>query len=134
MPVHGFNHLNIRTPDFEQTVNFLTQALGMTLSSVPGVASTAKAAWILDEGGTAIFHLASADIAYSKGEVLPYPPLRGSGAVHHVALTCTDVDAMRRRLRECRIEFRESSPEPAVRQIFVCDPSGIRFELNFREP
>jgi catechol 2,3-dioxygenase-like lactoylglutathione lyase family enzyme len=132
MPVHGFNHLNIRTPDFQRTVEFLTTALGMTLSPIPGQASTQKAAWILDTSGSAVLHLASADVPYSKGEVLPDPPPRGTGVIHHVALTCADFEAMRARLRALSLEFRENIPEQGVRQLFVTDPSGITFELNFR--
>jgi hypothetical protein len=35
MPVLSFNHLNVRTPDFGRTVNFLRDALGMKVSPVP---------------------------------------------------------------------------------------------------
>ncbi|MGB8363867.1 MAG: VOC family protein [Rhizomicrobium sp.] len=133
MPVHGFNHLNIRTPDFRRTVEFLRDALGMRVSPVPGLDSTEKAAWILDDSGTAVLHLASADVPYSKNEVLPDPPPRGSGAIQHVALTCTDIEAMRAKLRALNLEFRENNPEKGVRQIFVKDPSDITLELNFRD-
>jgi len=133
MPVHGFNNLNVRTPEFKRTVEFLTGALGMGLSPVPGLASTEKAAWILDHSGTAVLHLASADVPYSRDEVLPEPPPRGSGAIHHIALTCTDIGAMRARLCGLNVEFRENIPEQGVSQIFVKDPTGILFELNFRE-
>jgi catechol 2,3-dioxygenase-like lactoylglutathione lyase family enzyme len=133
MSVHGFYHLNIRTPDFKRTVEFLTDALGMRVSPVPGLASSEKAAWVLDSSGTAVLHLASADVPYSKDEVLPNPPPRGSGAIHHVALRCTDIKAMRARLRAVNLEFRENIPEQGVSQIFVKDPSGITFELNFRD-
>ncbi len=134
MPVYGFNHVNIRTPEFRRTLGFFTEALGMSVAVVPGLASAEKAAWILDEDGTALFHVASADVAYSPSEVLPDPPLRASGAIHHVALTCTDLVAMRDRLRHLGLTFRENSPDQGVRQIFVTDPSGITFELNFRMP
>jgi catechol 2,3-dioxygenase-like lactoylglutathione lyase family enzyme len=133
MTVQGFNHLNIRTPEFGRTISFFTEALGMSLSVVPGLTSTERAAWILDANGTALFHVARADVAYSQGEVLPDPPLRNSGAIHHVALTCTDLGDMRERLRRLSIKARENSPAPGVRQLFVIDPSGITFELNFRE-
>jgi catechol 2,3-dioxygenase-like lactoylglutathione lyase family enzyme len=133
MPIQGFNHLNIRTPEFERTISFFTEALGMSLSPVPGLISTERAAWILDTTGSALFHVARADVAYSQDEVLPNPPLRNSGAIHHVALTCTDLADMRERLQRLGIKSRENSPAPGVRQIFVIDPSGITFELNFLE-
>lgn len=134
MTVHGFNHVNIRTPEFRRTLGFFTDALGMSVTAVPGLASTERTAWILDEDGTALFHVAGADVAYSPSEMLPDPPLRDSGAIHHVALTCTDLVAMRERLRRVGLTFRENSPAHGVRQIFVTDPSGITFELNFQSP
>jgi catechol 2,3-dioxygenase-like lactoylglutathione lyase family enzyme len=131
MPVGGFNHLNIRTPDYEQTLAFLSNALGMSITPVAGRDTIEQAAWALDDRGMALLHLAGAHVPYSKDEKLPDPPFRGSGAIHHVALTCTDYEAMRGRLSAQEVTFRENVPEPGVRQIFVQDPTGITFELNF---
>lgn len=50
-----------------------------------------------------------------------------------MALTCTDIEAMRAKLRALNLEFRENNPEKGVRQIFVKDPSDITLELNFRD-
>ena len=108
MAVLGFNHLNIRSPDFKRTVEFLRDALGMAVTPVPGHESNEKAVWIHDANGTPILHLASADVAYSATEVLPEKPPRGSGAIHHVAFSCTDYDSMRARLTELGVDFRES--------------------------
>jgi hypothetical protein len=40
---------------------------------------------------------------------------------------------MRERLAIQEVPYRENVPEPGVRQMFVQDPTGITFELNFRE-
>ena len=134
MPVLGFNHLNVRTPDFGRTVDFLRDALGMKVSPVPDHDSIEKAAWIYDDHGTPVLHLASADVTYSPTEVLPAEPPRGSGAIHHVALSCADFDAMRARLTALNLSFRENYiPKTGVRQIFVRDPTDILLELNFSE-
>jgi catechol 2,3-dioxygenase-like lactoylglutathione lyase family enzyme len=134
MPVLGFNHLNIRTPDFKRTVEFLRDALGMRVSPLPESDSIEKTAWIYDDSGAPVLHLASADLRYSPTEVLPAEPPRGSGAVHHVALSCADFEAMRARLTALDISFRENHfPKTGVRQIFVRDPTDILLELNFRE-
>jgi catechol 2,3-dioxygenase-like lactoylglutathione lyase family enzyme len=134
MPVTGLNHLNIRTPDFKRTVDFLRDALGMRVSPVPESKSIEKGAWIYDDTGVPVLHLASADVAYSPTEVLPAEPPRGSGAIHHVAFTCVDFEGTRARLTALDLTFREShSPKTGVRQIFVRDPTDILFELNFIE-
>lgn len=133
MPILGVNHLNIRTPDFISTIEFLRNALGMVVSTVPGFDTTEKAAWAYDDAGVPILHLARADVAYSPSEVLPAESPRGSGAIHHVAISCTDFEAMKARLVAFGASFREGTPEPGVRQIFVRDPTDIRIELNFRE-
>ena len=128
----GFNHLNVRSPDFKRTVDFLREALGMAVTPVPGHESNEKAVWVYDANGSPILHMASSDIPYSATEVLPDNPPRGSGAIHHVAFTCTDYDGMRARLIELGVEIRENhDATTGVRQIFVRDPSDINFELNF---
>jgi catechol 2,3-dioxygenase-like lactoylglutathione lyase family enzyme len=131
MPVLGLNHINIRTPDFQQTVAFLRDALDMVATAIPGHDDIEVAAWLRDESGHPVLHLASADLTYVPDEVLPVIAPRGSGAVHHIALTCSGYDAIRQRLLDRDQEFRENVPEPGVRQIFVIDPTGITFELNF---
>jgi catechol 2,3-dioxygenase-like lactoylglutathione lyase family enzyme len=133
MAVLGFNHLNIRTPDFKRTVDFLRDVLGMKVSPLPGRDSIDEAAWVYDESGVPMLHLASSEIPYSPTEILPTEPPRGSGAIHHVALSCNDFEAMRNRLTQREVSFRENhNPSTGVRQIFVRDPTDILFELNFR--
>jgi len=132
MPVLGLNHVNVRTPDFKRTVEFLRDALGMRVTAVPGYESNDKAAWAYDRGGVPVLHLASSDVAYSPDEVLPVEPPRGSGAVHHIALTCADFEDMRARLAALSLSFRENHiAEMGLRQLFVKDPTGILLELNF---
>lgn len=134
MPVLGLNHLNIRTPDFKRTVDFLRDALGMKVSPVPEFDSIEKAAWIYDDSGVPVLHLARADVPYSPTEVLPDEAPRGSGAIQHVALSCADFEAMRSRLTALDLSFRENYlPKAGIRQIFVRDPTDILLELNFRE-
>ena len=134
MPVLGLDHLNVRTPDFKRTVDFLRDALGMKVSPVPDFDSIEKAVWVYDESGAPVLHLASSDVRYSPTEVLPAEPPRGSGAVHHVALACADFEAMRARLTALDVSFRENHiAKTGVWQIFVRDPTEILFELNFGE-
>jgi catechol 2,3-dioxygenase-like lactoylglutathione lyase family enzyme len=134
MPVLGLNHVNIRTPEFKRTVEFLRETLGMTVSPVPNAVSIEKAAWLCDHTGQPILHLASADVPYSPTERLPAVAPRGSGAIQHIALSCSDFNGTRARLAALNISFRESAiPEAGIRQIFVRDPTDIVLELSFSE-
>ncbi|HTV95192.1 MAG TPA: VOC family protein [Steroidobacteraceae bacterium] len=134
MPVLGLDHVNVRTPDFKRTVEFLRDALGMTVSPPPSRESIDKGAWVYDHGGAPVLHLASADVAYSPSEVLPAEAPRGSGAIHHIALSCADFAATRARLIALDVSFRENHvADMGIRQIFVRDPTDILLELNFRE-
>ena len=132
MTVIGFDHLNIRTPDFARTLAFLQDALGMRASPLPQFDTMDSTAWVYNSEGAPVLHLASADVRYAPDEVLADPPPRGSGAIQHVALACIGYDEMRARLETVGAAYRENVPEPGVRQIFVSDPSAILFELNFR--
>ena len=87
MPVLGLNHINIRTPDCQATVNFLRDALDLVVTAVPGHGQIDKAAWVHDAACEPIRHLDSADIACTPAEVLPAVPSRGSGAIHRGALS-----------------------------------------------
>ena len=123
MPVLGLNHLNIRTPEFKRTVEFLRDALGMNVSPVPECDSIEQAAWIHDDSGMPVLHLARAEVPYSPTEVLPDEAPRGSGAIHHLALSCADFEAMRSRLTALSLSFRENHiPKAGIRQIFVRIP------------
>jgi catechol 2,3-dioxygenase-like lactoylglutathione lyase family enzyme len=134
MPVLGLNHINVRTPDFTRTVEFLREALGMKVTAAAETVPIDKAAWIYDDAGVPVLHLASSAVPYSPTEVLPANPPRGSGAIHHIALTCADFEGMRARLTALDVGFRERhDPEAGLRQIFVRDPTDIMFELNCRE-
>jgi catechol 2,3-dioxygenase-like lactoylglutathione lyase family enzyme len=132
MAVLGVDHLNIRTPNLKSTLDFLRDALGMRVSPVPPRDSTDKGAWVYDDSGAPVLHLASADVRYSPTEVLPTDAPRGSGAIHHVAFSCSDFEAMKERLMRLGVSFRENhNRDTGVRQIFVREPTDILIELNF---
>lgn len=132
MPIQGLNHINIRTPEFQRTIEFLRDALGLNVVPPTGYTSIDRAAWICDESGNDLLHLSSADVPYSPTDILPDEAPRGSAAVHHIAFTCSDYEGMLSRLTALNVAFRENYVARLdVRQIFVQDPIGITFELNF---
>lgn len=132
MQVDAIDHVNIRTPDVIGTGRFFADALAMTLTSSPGNADPAKAAWVCDAGGRAVVHLAAYDILYPWEEEPPLPPPGGSGRLHHVALRCTGYLATAERLSARGLSFRRNEvPQAGLRQLFVEEPNGILLELNF---
>jgi catechol 2,3-dioxygenase-like lactoylglutathione lyase family enzyme len=58
---------------------------------------------------------------------------KDTGPFDHVAFHGTDFDAMRARLVDSGMEFRERVvPGGALKQLFVPDPEGVLVEINFR--
>ena len=57
----------------------------------------------------------------------------GPGAFDHVAFQGDDFDAMRARLTDAGLTFRERVvPGGRLKQLFVPDPEGVLVEINFR--
>src|SRR5262245_56314785 len=133
MPVTGLNHINIRTPDYARALAFFQEALGMRAVAVPGRDEIDEAAWICDDTGFPVLHMASAEVRYSSSEILPPDPPRGSGAIHHIAFSRSDYSTMRDRLTQLNVGFRENVPAEGNRQMLVEAPYNIMLELNFSE-
>lgn len=127
MTVNSLDHVNIRVPDPEATAAFLIDILGMKRSAE-------RATWIVDAAGHPAIHIGSADSTYPSDEWRPFKSREDSGAVHHVALACTGIDAVLTRLDATGIDYRINDiPMASLRQVFVVEPGGVMLELNFRE-
>lgn len=132
MPVCGMDHVNIRTRDVQATRDFFQDVLGMEYGA-SSVSNGTQSAWMRDANGHAVIHIGHVD-AYPDTIQRPFVAGSNNGAVHHVAFQCTDYDAMRDRLTDKGLRFRENAvPAFGLRQIFVDEPNGILLELNFME-
>ncbi len=61
------------------------------------------------------------------------PAGSGTGAIDHVAFTCTDLPAMLERLERTGTPYRKrEAPAADLVQLFVQDPAGVKVELNFQ--
>lgn len=135
MAVAGLDHVNIRVADVAATFAFYRDALGMEAGGLPGMDASENGGWIRDTKGDPIIHVGRVGMAYPSDGAAPPEARSGSGAVHHVALNCTDRPAMSRRLADLGIAWTENHvPQVQLRQMFVTDPNGILLELNFLEP
>jgi catechol 2,3-dioxygenase-like lactoylglutathione lyase family enzyme len=132
MPVLGLQHLNIRTPDPARTIAFFRDVLLMRVGPAPRSTSMENGAWVFDADDVAVVHIARVGLAYPTDERIPFKESRGSGALHHIALTCTAFDDTLARIRSLGLECHENHmAQIKLHQIFVSDPNGILFELNF---
>lgn len=132
MAVHGIDHINIRTSNMAATLAFLKSVLGINPQPVNGLRSMDKVAWVCDDDGRAIIHVVRSDIPNAPGEPVPAQAGPGSGAIHHVALNCSNYEQMRGRIVASGTPFRERDVKQlGLRQLFVEDPCGITYELNF---
>jgi catechol 2,3-dioxygenase-like lactoylglutathione lyase family enzyme len=145
MKVRKLDHYNIRTTKFDETVRFYVDVLGMRNGRPPGLPADLPPGWIYDDSDCPIVHLMALDPVdpeksyanasrhrggLDNGEP---PAFRGSGAIDHIALECTDYDDAYARLERAKVTFYANDvPQLNLRQLFTKDPNGITLELNFR--
>ncbi len=131
MPIDAIDHVNIRTDDVEGTARFFAEVLEMEIRETPGIPDRRKAAWLCDAEGRPVIHLGTGDVLYpweNSGAIAE----AGSGRIHHVALRCTGYDTLCARLEaQGRAYNVNAIPEAGLRQLFIEEPNGITFELNF---
>lgn len=133
MTVRALDHVNIRTTDIVGTVTFFRDVLQLDVRPAPGVTSIEQACWAYDADERPIFHIGPADGVYPSDDIAPFTPARGGGAVHHVALECDDVEAIKARLIAAGLAFAENRlPDFGLTQLFVQEANGVLLELNFR--
>lgn len=124
MPVEDIIHVNIKTLDLEATDRFYTEVLGMTFADRPDLG--VPGSWY-DFGKTQV-HVLAGDAALDADGGFT----SGGGAIDHVALSAHGYDGMREVLRKHKCYFCENDlPDANLWQLFVKDPNGVTWELNF---
>jgi catechol 2,3-dioxygenase-like lactoylglutathione lyase family enzyme len=130
MLVKGIDHVNILTEDLARTAAFYADVLGLRAGDPPANLDPAQIQWMFQDDGHPVFHLSRPGSLL--GEDVQAVPAGHTGAVHHVALECTDYDAMIGRLTALGVEHSTNHvPAIGLGQIFVRDPNGVLLELNF---
>jgi len=125
--VQSIDHINLRTPQLEETLSFYEQLLGLRRGRAAGM-DQARNAWLYDDADKPIIHVNMPE----ESEAVPEPI--HSGRLHHVALDCAGFDGTVDRIAELGLESSHNYiDEIGLRQIFVFDPNGVRLELNFRK-
>ncbi len=123
MGIEAFQHVNTRSADVDRTKAFYVDVIGLTAGERPPFAF--QGYWLY-LAGQAVLHL----VQRAPGD----RHHDGTGNLDHVAFLASDYGAMRARLVERGLPFREAVvPRDGTRQIFVKDPDGLTIELNFPE-
>jgi catechol 2,3-dioxygenase-like lactoylglutathione lyase family enzyme len=119
MPIRFVHHINIVTPRLEESRAFFVDVLGLRQGPRPGFSSTGY--WLY-AGERAVVHIQAA--------TLEVGPSRRS-VLNHFAFEVAGLDALLDRLDRYGAPYQLTTvPGTRVRQVFVEDPSGVRFELS----
>lgn len=130
MTVKTLDHVNIQTRDMAGTIAFYGELLGLVARTAPR-RKPEERQWLY-AGDRAVIHLNlfGTDNTYER-EVIPGGP---TGAIHHVAFECDDLEGMVSRLEARGLRYeRAELPEIGLTQLFVVDPNNVLLELNFRD-
>ena len=126
MRIKHLDHVNIRTPLFEETLAFYEAALG--LKRGPGASANGRAQnmWLYAENGAAVIHVNG---PRDSEEVAP---VGQASRLHHVAFACAGLAAARTRLAQAGVAVHEVPlPTRNAMQLNITDPNGILVELQF---
>ena len=132
MGIKGVDHINLRVVDVMATLKFYTDALGLKATGMIEPEPSAQGGWLRDDNGMPVIHVGALSSRYPDDDGTPVVARTGSGAIHHVALDCSEMAVFIERFRQMDIGWRENAiPEIPLAQLFVRDPNGVLLELNF---
>jgi len=135
----SLNHFSIRTTDLDATRVFYESVLGLTVGPRPPFPFPGLWMYNGDHGNVAnaMVHIIGIDKNDPEG-LKQYlgdrdvSSLQGSGAVDHIAMMTTGLEAMLAHLKKLGVPCRERTvPAIGLHQLFLDDPSGLVIELNF---
>ena len=119
MAISDMNHFTVLTHDLEATRQFYIGILGLKEGYRPDLGF--PGAWLYI-GERAVLHVIA-------GRPLPSPP---GGVLDHMAFSASDLPATVANLKARSIEYvLRKQNDSGVWQLFCCDPSGARVELDF---
>jgi len=131
MKVNALDHVNIITDDLAGTCRFYVDLFGLDVRDGPHPFPAEQVQWLYDDQDRPIFHINSKEMTQAFQRKTQSGPT--TGAIHHVALDCSDHLAFIAKLKEHQIEFRLNDiPSIGLKQLFFSEPNGVLLELNFR--
>ncbi len=136
---YSLNHFSIRTTDLDATRIFYESVLGLTVGPRPTFPFPGLWLYNGDHAhlANAMVHVIGIDKNDPQG-LKDYlgdkdaSSLHGTGALDHVALMATGLEAMLAHLNRLGVPCRERTvPSIGLHQLFLDDPCGLVIELNY---
>ena len=130
MHVNALDHVNIICADLDASARFYAALLGLERRDGPPPSAPHQIQWMHDRGGRPILHLNSVDCprAYDRAAISGAE----TGAIHHVALNCSEPEVVLARLAGMGRDFQRNRIDSiGLTQVFTLDPDGVLLELNF---
>lgn len=130
MIVERLDHVNIITDKLAETATFYAELLDLEERDGPPPMKPEQVRWMFDSNGQAILHLNAVEFPRVYDRAVD--PGAETGAIHHVALRCSNFDKVKARL-DARGDDYAINEVPAIglTQIFATDPNNVLLELNF---
>ena len=128
MATYTWDHIHLRTPDPEATVQWFERMLG---AQVIRSTQNGKPRIEIKLGGANIF---IAPVA--PGEAVNPPPATPYQGLDHFGLAVSGIDAIAAELKSKGVQFSKEphSPRPGIKICFLRGPQGISIELLDRDP
>ena len=129
MGVTAIAHITLLSDDIDATRDFYCEALGLREGERPPLPFPGH--WLYGEDGPLV-HIADRAVylAHARAIGLPEPPAAGP-PIDHVAFAASDYDEASARLERGGVSaVRNSVPGVGLRQLFFCDPDGVRIEVG----
>jgi len=127
--VTRLDHVNIHTAQFDESLRFYTEVIGLVNGLIPGALAAPageapRGAWLYDAGGHPMLHLIRSTAHAPEASI----PAR----LDHFAIACEDLEGYAARFERLALPFeRVSYPQFGIFQLVVHDPNGIKIELGF---
>ncbi len=130
MRVKRLDHVNIITDRLDHTARFYATLLGLERRDAPPPLTPDNAQWMHDDNGLAVLHINSVDCPRTYDRAVE--PGAVTGAIHHVALTCTGHAELIARIEAMGQDYRINHVAAiGLTQVFITDPNNVLLELNF---
>lgn len=127
MRILKIDHVNIRTPLFEETLRFYEDYLGMQRGPAGSVHGRPQNLWLYADG-VPLIHVNGLTGDETVAEV------GVKSRLDHFALNCSDLGDWRAHLTALGVPFREARLQGReVTQLNLLDPNGVKIELQFAE-
>jgi catechol 2,3-dioxygenase-like lactoylglutathione lyase family enzyme len=134
MALERLDHYSIRTAKLDETRDFYTSVLGLSVGPRPDFPF--PGVWLYQKD-RAVVHVIGIDPNDTAG-LLQYlggsdaGDAIGTGSLDHVAFVATGLSDMQSRLQRDKIPHKERKvPGLGLHQVFVEDPNGVTIELNY---